>query len=844
MSFSAAKSRVTQAQMLIEVRRYDEVPAVLDAAVGFLLGLPEEETVEISAQIAALRVAAAEAEAAERYGAKIRTAERELRTAKEDIERGYAASAVEYRFDRVVEYLESVPEALKAPLLEENEKLRSMLAARHGGSPAPAAASPEPAAPVLSHEQSANLSAARSRLTHARMNMDSRRYDEVPAVLDAAVGFLRGLPEEETAEIAAQIAELRAAAAEADAAERYGAKIRSAERELRIAKEDIEKGNVMPSGIDYRFDKVVEYLEGVPEALKAPLLDQNEVLRSILAAREGGSAAPAAGSGPATPALSPDDEVNLSRARNRIVAARSLVESRRTEGVEGVLDEAAGFLVNIAEDDRAPLLAEIDALRADIETVNQAEFTRKIESEFSRHLYEAENVNTWKPEDSARALNHLTARLAEEDLRKGLPAETLEQYESRVAAATVNRAAVLKAYALERAMPLLEEFEGRVVTDPFEGLDQAAAYRVTGELDHLRYRTLHELKDLPEDDTDVVAINARVGAVNEKIEEASAAWALAALHESVRESWAILERDEEIAGWREETADPEPRLLEVPSLPKTRTAIIRIGYLLADPKTGQIREENPGDEVVESTYRRAEEEREAAVATMAAAYNFVLAEAEKVQTPTRSDDLTQTMHFSTAAKNTFEGTSALDAILERTQALDERWKAEVAAIAQARQGLYDKLAAEADAVWPEIVKATGATDDFDPGDTTAAGKTVHLEAVYNRAGWDFKNFDFCVRWGGIPVGGTYEPHVAQALEHAWYTLKLDVNDRITWDVIGVIQGPGKIGERTQVQIKGSNGLEIGKVEEWKPVECVRLKIIGLHAGAVAVGPDHPWQPTG
>jgi hypothetical protein len=118
---------------------------------------------------------------------------------------------------------------------------------------------------------------------------------------------------------------------------------------------------------------------------------------------------------------------------------------------------------------------------------------------------------------------------------------------------------------------------------------------------------------------------------------------------------------------------------------------------------------------------------------------------------------------------------------------------------------------------------------------------VYLRAVRNRAGWDFKNFDFAMRWDGIPVGGSYDAHVQQALEYAWYTLKLNVSDRIDWDLVAVVQGPAKIGERSNAVVR-SNGLEIGKIEEWKPVECVRLKIIGLHAGPIAVGPDHPWQP--
>jgi hypothetical protein len=61
--------------------------------------------------------------------------------------------------------------------------------------------------------------------------------------------------------------------------------------------------------------------------------------------------------------------------------------------------------------------------------------------------------------------------------------------------------------------------------------------------------------------------------------------------------------------------------------------------------------------------------------------------------------------------------------------------------------------------------------------------------------------------------------------------------RITWDIIGVVEGPGKITQRTDVIVRDrSTGLEIGKIEQWPPTDCVRLRIIALQAGPVAVGP--------
>jgi hypothetical protein len=174
----------------------------------------------------------------------------------------------------------------------------------------------------------------------------------------------------------------------------------------------------------------------------------------------------------------------------------------------------------------------------------------------------------------------------------------------------------------------------------------------------------------------------------------------------------------------------------------------------------------------------------------------------------------------------------------RVHRINGRWQAAIAAAIQARQDLYDRLTVKADLAWPEIVAATGATTEFDATDTAAAGRVVLLQQVYNRAGWEFNGCDFAVRWDGTPVGGGYADYVQKALEYAWYVQKLDVNDRIRWDVIGVVEGPGKIGERTNRVIRDAQtSLEIGKIEEWPPVDCTWLRIIALHAGPLAVGPE-------
>ncbi len=683
-----------------------------------------------------------------------------------------------------------------------------------------------------------SVSAAKSRVLQAQTLIETRRYDEVEQVVETGLGFLVGLPAEETAVIAAELAALRVTAAEAATLEQYSVMVRAASREVRYAREAIEAGNIMPAGIEDRLRKAeVEYLGNVPDAAKTDLVAEIAALRGRL----GGSVEAAAIQAEKdavrpTPATPTDDEARImSRARGEIMGCRSAIESRRTEGVAEALDEIAGKLATVTDVLVASMLAEIDVLRAELGGVESAEDIRRITSELDRHFSQAENGQAWRADDSARALAYLTDRLADEDVRRILPADVMRRYQDRMITAAAGRADVIKTDSLERALPPLTEIEERLATDPYAGVSQETGYAITSELLNLKERVVRALDPLPTDDADVISIHARLRAAEDQMDVASAALAKAALEAQVTEHWQIVLR--EFADWEQENITPPTQPGEVPDLPQTRLAIMRTGYWLHERETQQTRTENADNPTIQAVYRAAEETFDAAAAKLHAAYNRVIDDAADLPSPAIEADVSRLSHLATAAQTSFEETPYREPVLARIRELEERWKAEYAALLKARQELYDKLAVEADAAWPGIVAATGATEDFNPGDPDATGTTVLLSGVYNRSGWDFNGGDFCMRRNGVPIGGTYESHVLKALEHAWYELKLDVNDRITWDVIGVVTGPGKLGERTNRIVRDSSGLEIGKIEEWPPVDAVWLRIIALHAGPVGVGPE-------
>lgn len=273
-------------------------------------------------------------------------------------------------------------------------------------------------------------------------------------------------------------------------------------------------------------------------------------------------------------------------------------------------------------------------------------------------------------------------------------------------------------------------------------------------------------------------------------------------------------------------------------MPKTRTVIRRVyNYLHNDAWVQRTRDENPGDAVIAGIDSEASKLLDGAGAKMVAAYSLVLDAGEKMDTPVSDQWLrNKPEYLISSAECTFEHTQWCESVVARIRALDQRWKDELAGVHRSREDLGEKLALEAVQKWPAIVASLPVVSSFDPG-SAKAGETVHLTGVYNRAGWDFDGgqYGFSMRFNGVPLGGIYEPYIDKALDHAAYELKLRIDDHKEWDVVGVVLGPGSIKERTKRTIR--MGMDYTEVEEWLPIECLRLRIIALRAGPVVVGPQ-------
>ena len=114
---------------------------------------------------------------------------------------------------------------------------------------------------------------------------------------------------------------------------------------------------------------------------------------------------------------------------------------------------------------------------------------------------------------------------------------------------------------------------------------------------------------------------------------------------------------------------------------------------------------------------------------------------------------------------------------------------------------------------------------------------MRFKAVRNRTGWDFDGqYDLVIWVDGKPLAGNYAPKVRQAFNAASEQIGDIVEDHQDWDVVAVIDGTGTVNQRYTTEVKAADMTVLGKIEGTRPVECVLVKVIAVHAGPVAVGP--------
>ncbi len=531
-----------------------------------------------------------------------------------------------------------------------------------------------------------------------------------------------------------------------------------------------------------------------------------------------GSSAPAMTSAPSAPPsgaaeLTDAQRASLSKARSHMSSARSLIDSRRSDGVEDHIGQSLYALDGVPVDAAAPVRSMASELRGKLAHLLAEESARKAAGEITRHLNRADSdIDSLRVESAVSSLDHVSQRLQEPEIRAGLSAEEIKKYEARTAELRARLTSGIKADALDRARAPLFDLEEMTKGDAFAGLAEREAHDRMRGLHHLRTRVLGGLRPIPDGDTDAAAILARVFATDHKLDTAFTEWSKPHIELAIAKSWASNEVD--VAGWNAESDASDPALVLEPRLPKTLLAIQRARLLGGDPAAQRVLAD--------------------ASAKLAAAYARVLDAAERVDTPTSQLVIVRPAQLAVAATAAFAGTPHAASIVGRAHKLDERWKAAIVASLKQRQESYDRLAADAELKWPRLREAFS-TYPADAG-YVEPGNILRLDRVYNRCGWNYSNRDchFATNVNGLIVAGKYEAHVLAALDKAWNEHKLDVTDRIPWNVLGVVDATGRIDARARAAFKDDSGAALGTSDPWIPVECVRVRIIGLHAGPVAI----------
>ena len=620
-----------------------------------------------------------------------------------------------------------------------------------------------------------SLSAAKSRVMFAKENLNSPRSGEIESMLQAAEGFLAEVPDEEKEPILAEIAEIRAALGTAHSAD-----------ETRLT-----------------------------------------------------SAASTTSGAPAADDISETDSRSIRQARTLLDYARELAGTPgRLEESELKAEQALNLLASVPDTVavKDEMLAEVDEVRAIAAAAGNAEKIAAVRRTLDSELRLVDSVKEDDQPGASEALARFRERFSRDDVAV-LPESVKEEYRARAAALSAEVDGFVKADALARAESRMCDIEQVAASDPYAGLADDAVYRIGTDVEHYKNQLLGYLDRIPEGDADVEVVKQRLAAAEARLGEYGARRNENKAQDRVTSHYnGILDR---VAGWENEAIDAAPPSMYPPSLPRTRDAMVQVLSLQSDAEVVRIRGGYPDNEIIQETWRDAQSLFSAAADKVNSAFVRNLDHVERMPPPMREDDLQQTVHLSSAAETMLEHTRYREPILGRIDALNRRWRKDYTELLEARRQTYEQLSADAEDRWPTIVAASAASEGFDPWSSGAVGQTVLLRQVYNRCGWEWsgREYGFAMKYRAKVLAGVWEPHVLKALEHAWYELKLDVGDRIPWDLIAVVEGAGQIGERTtRTLVDKRSGDTIGQIEEWPNVECVRLRVIGLHAGPVAVAP--------
>lgn len=838
-----AKRELRFAKSTADDKRWDQLEPKLAAIEAALEGVPDAEKAPVAAEVAAMREKMLKGLREEKAARLEREIKRNLSAADDELKRGYDESP---QIPKTIARLESAeakevltPEAIAAFQAE----IAALQARSKKGAPPPP---PKPAA--VATPSGADAEKAKRELRYAKSTADDKRWDQLEPKLQAVEAALAGVPEVEKAPIAAELAALRQKMLQGLREEKAARVDRELKRYLSAAADEFKRGYDESPQLAKAIERLAsaEAKEVLSAEAVAGFQAEIDVLRgkSKKPVPSAPPPAPAAGSAAAPPATksvpAPTAPVENEQAKaiekdiaRTLRFAADEVGRNPMQAGSGISraearldsDEAKA---NLPPEVLASLQAQAADLRAKFDAAVRDDKRATLEGFIERYIRQGESDISHNRRSAADMLRKAAERITKEDAKDLLSAEAVARFRAEIERVRGLLAAADKKAALDGALPLLGELEERTAKPIFDG--SQPAWRAIGDLDSLKSRVRGALSELSPDDADVKNVEKRLAAVDDRISTATAKLDREQAHGRVEQSWEI-ER-QAVAGWEDEKAAEGAY-----ELPKTALALRRLSWFLADKDLRKIGEAHPGDKPIQAIFAEATKARDAALAKLHAAFNGLLERLEKGPRPSNRFDLEKPSHLAGSAGSDFEGTPHKDANVARAKKLDQRWEKEIEADRKARQKKYDELSVEAAAAWPKILAGLKVETDFDPQDRGAKGKTVLIRGLRNRIGWDFSGpYDFAIWVNEIPVIGNFEKPVQEAVNEACKKTGLSIDDHTDWDAVIEVGGPGRIKLRTQIIVRDRSNLEIGKIEEWRPVDALTCKVVALRAGPAAAGP--------
>lgn len=574
-----------------------------------------------------------------------------------------------------------------------------------------------------------------------------------------------------------------------------------------------------------KLNEAEKFLDGLTDDEKAP------VEKSITALREklGGST------------VDPEVSARIERNVGRYLTVAEGDADSSPQNASTELDQAVDALnnddakKNLNLDARRKLQARVDTLQAKLKGGKSSKDSQRFADRVERSI-RAANENPRDTRFARTRLDEATSLLSTDEAKEKLDAATMQRLQEKLADGEAKLAGINKNDALTRATSYLNALDEKLATDPFKGTASDQAYKVTEELQTLRGRAAYQLSRIPEGDADRKTNDARLAAAQAKINEYDDAWAAANVEAAIVNRWKFTAQGFE--GWENESYSPSATAFEKPKLEKTEKAAEQSKLFLDERQTIDAGKKQAALPKAGAAIAEAQKTMAAAQAKLDSVFNQWMDAAEKQPRPQGPNrfDIGAAADMSRWAADRLAGSQYKDADVARANKLDKRWQDELAAIKQQHEETLRKMTADANDAWPKIASSIDAQTGFNPTDLSSAkGKTFRFKGVRNRSGWDFDNrFELVIWVDGQPVAGNFEPKIRKAFADVARQIGDSVNDHIDWDVIAVVSGRGVVNQRFSSEVKDEHMNLLGKIEGTRPVDCVVVRVIAIHAGPIGM----------